>query len=156
MTEEDFLQIVSLHAETYYKPEPPKKGSTAWYDYRRESYAGYVRRSGKKLKEIGLDDVIRQQWSMGGQSGGSCWDDGTEDRHYGVAGEPEPDLADLDTILEHVCPNITYLQYKQLTKGLIEYTDYRENEYYGNYTCYGVKVVKLRNLYDKLKAMELI
>ena len=59
-------------------------------------------------------------------------------------------------MLEKICPDISYFQYKKLVKGLIEYSDYEANEYYGNCTNYGVKSIKLKDLFGRLKEMKLI
>lgn len=97
-----------------------------------------------------IEPMIGIQWSTGGVSGGSCWDTGDDDPHYHTSGEPEEELTQLDTILEHFSPNISFLQYKKLCQELIERGEHRENEYYGNYTDYAHKFIRLRRLYSYL------
>jgi hypothetical protein len=88
------------------------------------------------------------QWQTGGMSGGSCW--GTEATPCG--GEEKPDFKDLDTILEHFTPKITFLQYKKLDK-LIKETEHSVSEYYGNYSDYKRNYIILKELYETLKEL---
>jgi hypothetical protein len=92
-------------------------------------------------------DYIKESWTTGGLSGGSCWDDGETDNHYAVEGNREPELTDIFTIMEAFCPDLSFLNARKLM-GLIKYDSYTDNEYYGNYFHYGVKYVDLRELYD--------
>jgi hypothetical protein len=92
------------------------------------------------------DDVIYVEWIIGGREGGSCW--GT--RHSAINVEPEPELIQLDQILERVCPNISFLQYKRLCQELIKIEKYTDNGYYGNYTDYCRKYVNLPELWRYL------
>ncbi len=153
MSEQEFLELVSLHVETYYRHE----GRGRW-DETIEG-CGYKKRSGKKLNEINLDDIIYVKWFSGGVGGGSCWDNGT-DHHYPVHGEQEVELTELDTLLDQVCPDITLKQYRLLMNGaspaLVEYGEWEQNEYYGNYSCYKYKKVSLRRLFERLQGLGLI
>ena len=96
-------------------------------------------------------DFIQVSWCTGGMSGGSCWDDGTEDHHYGVSSSPEPEFEDLDTIMEKLYPEITFMIYKRMAQAIIKTTEYTDIEYYGNYYEYTVKYVDLTDLYEFLK-----
>jgi hypothetical protein len=153
MTEQEFIEIVSLNVETWFT-EDQKKKRWHWREH------NYVKRSGKNLKDINLDDVIMTHWSSGGVSGGSCWDDGSNDPHYPVSGDDEPELVELDIILDVVCPQMTRKEYKQLLNGvqpeLVQYEEWSVSEYYGNYTDYRLKQVSLRRLYERLTAMGLL
>ncbi len=88
------------------------------------------------------------EWKIGGMSGGSCW--GTEATPCG--GEEKPDFKDLDAILEHFTPKITFLQYKKLDK-LIKETEYNVTEYYGNYSDYKRNYIIIKELYETLKEL---
>lgn len=135
MTEQEFLDIVVLHVETYYeKPQDNKKRWSSYTDM-ENAVGRLVRRAGKKIKDISLEDQIIVKWTTGGVSGGNCWSG--SDNLYSTAGEPEPEFRDLDVILEKVCPKITYLEYKKLVYDLATFTSWNENEYYGNSTSYG-------------------
>ena len=96
-------------------------------------------------------EFIQASWVTGGMSGGSCWDDGSEDHHYGVSSSPEPEFDALDTILEKLYPEITFMIYKRMAQDLIKTSEYTDNEYYGNYYEYTVKYVDLKDLYKFLQ-----
>ena len=118
--------------------------------YHRDQYE-YV-----KPKKIDLDEhYLYVEWCSGGISGGSCWDDGTDDRHYGRSGEAEPEFDNIDTVLAELCPNLTFLQYKKIMAKIVKRGEYTINEYYGNTTDYTFKVVNLRELYEALQEMKL-
>ena len=94
------------------------------------------------------------RWCTGGKSGGSCWG---HEANWDVSSDREPDFVDLDTILENIALDISFLKYKNLTKKLIKIEDdIIENEYYGNYRVYSEKRVYLRELYDCLKEEKFI
>jgi hypothetical protein len=99
-----------------------------------------------------IDDYLYEEWVTGGQDGGSCY--GDTDRP--VDPEPEPEFADLDAVLENLCPKITFLQYKSVVASVISMGDREVREYYGNYTTYGVKTVRLGALYEKLREKGLL
>ncbi len=148
MTEQEFLAAVSEVSETYYE----LKDKNRRWDNSSVCYKFY-KRTGLELKNINLDDVILETWTTGGIGGGNCWGEGG---HCSMTGEPEPEFASLDAILEKVCPGITYLKYKKLIEGLVNRDDYEVGEYYGNSTTYGIKTIKLRDLYEKLKSLGLV
>jgi hypothetical protein len=102
-----------------------------------------------KQPKIPGSEHISCEWVTGGVCGGSCWGN---DRLRPMSGEPEPDTWSLDTILESVCPEISYIKYKRLLSHLAKYSEYTNYEYYGNSTAYGVKKVMLRELFDWLVA----
>ena len=93
------------------------------------------------------------EWTTGGRSGGSCWGheaDGV------VESEPEPSFDELDRILEAVCPQISFLVYKGLVRDCVDTLSGTSNDYYGNYTSYAIKQVKLYDLYISLLSRGLI
>jgi hypothetical protein len=156
MTSEQFLDIVSLHVETW-RPKIESDERNGRWDRWHCGRSQLVPRRGKELKDISLDDWLYVAWTSGGVGGGSCWDDSD---HYPIAGEPEPEFTDLDVVLEHVCPQITLLQYRQLLSGakpeLVQYEDWSKCEYYGNSTDYRAKMVSLRRLFERLGALGLV
>lgn len=138
MTYEQFLgKLISINVH-YEEPTLDK------YNYHRKNSRG----------ERGPAQ-IQVQWRTGGQSGGSCWDVG-EHHHYPIEGDPEPEFEDLEKILDNFCPNMGRNDYKQLCGKLIERSTECEGEYYGNYTNYGIKTVKCRELFEYLVQKELI
>lgn len=101
-------------------------------------------------------EQIQSQWRTGGQGGGSCWETSETIRHYPIDGDPEPEFEDLEKILDNFCPNMGRPDYKQLCSKLIERSTECEGEYYGNYTNYGIKTVKCRELFEYLVQKGLI
>lgn len=87
------------------------------------------------------------EWRTGGATGGNCWGD---EAIIPVDAEIEPEFDDLFAILETVVPNLTFLDYKKLTK-LIENDGRTEYEYYGNCSHYSIKRISIDNLYNFLK-----
>lgn len=117
------------------------------------SERGYYFSNSKCLTKNGLF----KQWSTGGVSGGSCWDDGDgPDPHYATEGDEEPEFDELDELLEKVAPGITHLQYKNMYRNVVNKTDYSVNEYYGNYSNYAMHWVDIETLYDYLVERDLL
>lgn len=86
--------------------------------------------------------VIYSRYSTGGMSGGNCWGD---EPYYQSEEIPEDHFKVLDLVLEKLMPNITYLQYKKLTK-LIHNNSESRDEYYGNSTDWAVEYIILSEL----------
>ena len=100
----------------------------------------------RKPKDI--DPYIFVEWETGGVNGGSCWDS-SNPTPYTLDNPPE-ELHILDAILEKYRPNITYLEYKNLSANIMEYDSRTEREYYGNSTNYAIKKVLIKDLYNYL------
>jgi hypothetical protein len=93
------------------------------------------------------EPVLVNAWHVGGKRGGSCW--GGVPESY-TTGDPEPEWTVLDTILEHFCPNITYLKYKKLM-SLVNSDSSEDGDYYGNTSIYTIRILKFEDLYNFLK-----
>lgn len=104
----------------------------------------------KKIAKNG--HVLTCRWIIGGASGGSCWGDSPEPR----SGDPEPEFEELDKVLESLAPTISFIKYKRLLRDHIFTDEESEREYYGNYTVYAVKSIKLENLYNFLVEEQLL
>lgn len=63
---------------------------------------------------------------------------------------PKNKMKVLDIVLMKLCPNISYLQYRQIEQ-LINYNECLEPEYYGNSTIWKIEFIKLFDLYELLK-----
>ena len=100
----------------------------------------------QKTKNLPLAFGI--EWISGGQGGGNCYDD--QPIHYPVESSPEPDFTDLDRILEHICPDLGFLTYKRLRSEIVQVGFRNETEYYGNWTRYSQKWVKVEDLHKWL------
>jgi hypothetical protein len=129
MTYEEFYQIV---LDTCSELQP----------YRSPAFKS----STNRYWPFGDAENYEVEWCTGGSSGGSCWGD---ESHEFFNEDSEPDL-DLDNLLEKINPNMNHFQYRRLMKDLIERDNRSENEYYGNYSRYGIKRVNYQKLYDKL------
>lgn len=99
-------------------------------------------------------ELLYVQWETGGYEGGSCWNDHAPTA-YSTGAEP-PELIELDSLLEKLCPSITFLQYKNLCNAVVESTSYTSGDYYGNSSNYNVKYILLSKLYSYLKEKGLI
>jgi hypothetical protein len=138
MNIDKFIEEVKEIGEIYCLNNPKNGWDDKFY-----SYCGN--------KKINLDkNYLYIYWRTGGEDGGSCWDDGTEDNHHPISADPEPEFKSLDKLLIKLCPNISYLQYKRIVSSVIKTGKYTQNEYYGNYTTYSYKAILLRDLFNIL------
>lgn len=120
-----------------------KEDFIAWV--KKENYEDSYHKDSSKTET----DFAEESWEVGGQSGGSCWDDG-DSSYYSIPGEPEPDKYLLDSILELVKPGISFLTYRKIRENVISYSEYSQNDYYGNYTDYRIRYIDLSKLYDMI------
>jgi hypothetical protein len=93
------------------------------------------------------------KWHTGGAHGASCWDDSPANRI--VSGESQPEFEEFDKILEAICPSITFLQYKGISREVIKSDDYSDSDYYGNSDTYSLKYVLMKDLYNALNSRNL-
>lgn len=93
------------------------------------------------------EPVIYMRWETGGVSGGSCWDSSNLQPYVREEGEPKFDV--LDLTLKELCPQITYLQFREI-ENLIKSNKKTEWEYYGNRTDFSVKFIVLSDLISYL------
>ena len=84
----------------------------------------------------------------GGVRGGSCWD--SSDPQEYINNEEMPEFVAFDEVLNIVYPDISHLQYNVIWSEFVKEIDYRDCEYYGNYTDYEIKYVSLCDLYTYL------
>lgn len=100
------------------------------------------------------EPYIFTEYEVSGYSGGG-YEDGADARSY-VSSEPPKELTLFDSILELVCPEISFLKYKTLLSAVLETDTRTQDEYYGNSTNYAVKKVSLVKLFDELKSRNLV
>jgi len=99
----------------------------------------------KPIAHVSEDGIVKSSsWSMGG-SWGDCWGGSGS-----VSGEPETEFVEIDAILEKTCPNISFLQYKNICNQIISSDTRSEGDYYGGNVTYGYKYFNVKNLYDIL------
>lgn len=89
-------------------------------------------------------------WTLGGTW---CAYDG---RSGSVEAEKQPDFEELDHILENICPQITFLQYKHIMKECVTIEEEWERDYYGGSTTKAFYRCDLKQLYKYLKENNLI
>ncbi len=95
---------------------------------------------------------IQCRWVIGGRDGGNCWND----HSYSLGAKPEPNFDALDTLLVKLCPDLLFIDYKELYGKLVQVDENEEHEYYGNHTIYKTKTVRCRELFDYLVEKGLI
>lgn len=88
--------------------------------------------------------AVSVSWYTGGY-----WNTGDEDNHYATTGEPEPDFSNFENLVLHFCPNITFLEFRNI-RGLIKQNNWTEDEDYGNYTNHSEKYAYLEDIYNWL------
>lgn len=115
------------------------------HDLTKGEYAERVKIEGTRKVRMETNQ-ISIKWVIGGMTGGNCWGDHAD---QAVNAEDEPDFEALNQILEHVCPNISYLMYRKLEK-LIETDHETDHEYYGNYRDYAIRKISLEKLHGFL------
>jgi hypothetical protein len=90
--------------------------------------------------------VKSEGWCLGG-SWADCWGNSGS-----VSGEVQPTgFSAIDQVLEKVCPNISFLQYKNIMNEILETEDYTDGDYYGGTTYHARYMINVERLYQKLK-----
>lgn len=86
-----------------------------------------------------------ERWCTGGTYG-NCWND-----HKGVVDPDEPkEFIELDSLLEQICPGLTFLQYKKILRLCVTTEENREGDYYGGACYYTNWVCDMKELYKQL------
>lgn len=98
--------------------------------------------------ELGI--MKSSQWCTGGTCK-DCWGGVSE-----CTPQPPVEFTELDTLLEELCPNITFLQYKSITAKCVSIEDDYECDYYGGRRLYSRYICDLKKLYDGLIELGLI
>jgi hypothetical protein len=90
-------------------------------------------------------------WCLGGNYR-DCWGG-----DYLIGSSPLPaSYQEFDALLEQICPNITFMQYKKIYNSCVETDTYTENDYYGGSTSHGYFRCNVETLYNKLVELNLI
>ena len=95
-------------------------------------------------------DIMKsEEWSLGGTSG-----------DYGIAvemmKEQTPDFVEFDELIEQVCPNISYIQYKNVYRRCVIQKTRSVRDYYGGYEEKAWWECNLKELYKILLEKGLI
>lgn len=99
-----------------------------------------------------LEDIcLVQKIEVGGMDGGNCW--GGEAESYSHHNALLAPFAALDSLLLAVCPDLTYAAFLEMKKqGIVQEVEYTITEYYGNSTDLVYRFVRLKALFDFLRA----
>lgn len=84
-----------------------------------------------------------RRWNNAGTWGNCYGDTGV------IEAEPEPEWEELDKFLEKVCPGVTFLQYKLLTR-LAKDEGYYGGDYYGGGYYVNKETISLDDVWDFL------
>lgn len=97
---------------------------------------------------VNKEQLLSDSWSLGGTFG-NCWNDklGT------LSPESPKPFKEFDELLERICPNLTFLQYKKLERECTEIAEYEESDYYGGTEYRSYHKCDLRKLYNLLNEM---
>lgn len=97
---------------------------------------------------VNKEQLLSDSWSLGGTFG-NCWNDklGT------LSPESPKPFKEFDELLERICPNLTFLQYKKLERECTEIAEYEERDYYGGIEYRSYHKCDLRKLYNLLDEM---
>lgn len=91
------------------------------------------------LVDLSLKEGFSTSWTLGGTSN-NCWGDSSS-----VSVELEPDLPFLDEFFIAFYPQISFMQYKIVSKAIAYSTSY-ENDYYGGSTTQSHKKLGFEQL----------
>lgn len=94
--------------------------------------------------------LCSDSWSGGGTWGDYCGNSGT------IHAEEPCEFTQLDKLLEQVCPNITFLQYKKITNVCVEIQEDYYSDYYGGSQIKYYHTCDLEDLYNFLLDIDLI
>lgn len=136
-------EIIVLKGRVY--PEPP----TRYRPY-------YKKKEREKINKQEYEPALYFSCYVGGVKGGSCWDDGSQDNHHYSSSNETLKYDELDSILQDICPNITFLAYKRIESLMSDIDTWTEGEYYGNTSEYQYQTLSLKKLYDFLLEMKVI
>ena len=121
--------------ESYFKPEShSQKPREAWETYRGTQ-----------------DYTFSSTWSLGGTRG--CYDGSKRE----VSAELEPeDPKELDLILENLCPELTFMQYKGIVRDVMKRGEFDDRDWYGGSVTEGYKGFNIKDLYEALNKRGLL
>ena len=97
---------------------------------------------------VNKEKLLSDSWSLGGTFG-NCWND----QLTTLSPEPPQPFTEFDELLERICPNLTFLQYKKLERECTEIAEYEDSDYYGGTEYRAYHKCDLRKLYNLLDEM---
>lgn len=98
----------------------------------------------------GRSIIVNDCWSQGG-TWRDCWGNG------GTISPEEPyEFEKFDEILEKICPNINYINYKKIKRACVRMDTFEYGDYYGGCDNRARWELNLEDLYEKLDYLGLI
>lgn len=95
--------------------------------------------------------IYSEDWSLGG-TWGDCWGNSGK-----IDADDEPkDFKEFDSLLEDVCPGITFLQYKSIFENCVDKEQWDVSDYYGGYERRCRFRADISRLYTELKKRGII
>lgn len=96
-------------------------------------------------------DIMKsEEWTLGGTSG-DCYETAVE-----FMKEQTPDFVEFDELIEQVCPNISFIQYKNVYRKCVTQKTRTEHDYYGGSEEKAWWECNLKTLYKTLLEKGLI
>lgn len=86
-------------------------------------------------------------WIVGGIEGGNYKGRAATEP---VSADEEPNLELFDKIIKKYHPNVGHFIYLDFINKYVKYDEHKQYEYYGNYTEYKIKTLKLIDIYNLL------
>ena len=112
-----------------------------------ERIKAYVYGAANSLGTV-VKNVLRgESWTVGGKE----WS--YTGKEWGVGGQEPEEFDTFDKIMEAICPNISFLNYKKIRKECCEIEEYHEHDYYSDYekNRWICDLDKLVSILDELK-----
>lgn len=136
-------------SKTEHRNGPKMEISVELYEHETEKYSSIEKYIHDNYNVVG--DVLKsEEWSLGGTWGNYLGHRGT------IEADERPEFNELDKILEHIAPNITFLQYKNLLKNHVKIIETERNDYYGGWETLAHYEANIKEIYDWLKENNLI
>ena len=105
----------------------------------------------KLMSHVGNGGFLKsERWSNGG-TWGNCWGDSGS-----ISAESPKEFVEFDALLEKLCPNISFLQYKRVREACVTCESDYENDYYGGREEYSYWVCDLKQLHAALVERNLV
>lgn len=98
------------------------------------------------------EPVIYSSYVNGGMSGGGYWDNAKLEPF--ISDKPKDHMLVLDLVLEEICPTMSFLHYKRISKFVRETSKRAGQDYYGNYDDYVIEYIILSQLEEMIAEIE--
>lgn len=112
---------------------------------RRSDARNWALESGLQKYEVEAGVLKSSEWSLGGTFG-NCYG-GKSTREA----EPQPDFSEFESLIEKVCPDISYLTYKKIASECCKIVTSYDNDYYGGSWSNACHECDIEKLYSILK-----